>query len=165
MSYTDWKDITAALQSVVTSIALVVGGLWAYQKFRYRREREPRAEFDLDVTFVGSQDGRVLIEVSAFVENKGSVRHPVSNFSITIRYLLDSDPIVDGAKKIKDQVIVPHGGGKHLLWEKTYIDPGLKYRNSYITSVPGEATFVLVLGSFFYGCEEFRMQRLFKVPK
>ncbi|NKN12293.1 hypothetical protein [Rhizobium laguerreae] len=167
MIYTDWtawKDITAGLQSVVTSIAVIVGGFWAYQKFRYRREREPRAEFDLDVFFAGSQDGRVLIEVNAYVENKGSVRHPVSNLSITIRHLLDSDTIVDGTEKIKGQVVTPHGV-THMLWEETYIDPGIRHRNSFITSVPEEATFVLVLGSFSYGLEEFRMQRLFTVPK
>jgi len=168
VDYTDWKDITAALQSVITSIALIVGGFWAYQKFRFRREREPRAEFDLDVFFAGAQAGRVLIEVNAFVENKGSVRHPVSDLSITIRHLLDSDLIVDGTEEIKGQVATPHGV-KHMLWKETYIDPGLRYRNSFITSVPGEATFILVLSSFYYGREEprieFRMQRLFKVPK
>jgi hypothetical protein len=164
VTYSDWKDIAAAVQSLVTSIALIVGGAWAYGKFRYRRERDPRAEFDLDVTFAGTQDGRRLIEVNAYVENKGTVRHPIRDFSITIRHLLESDPIVDGSEAIRFQINVPHAV-KRTLWKKTYIDPGLKYRNSYITSVPAEATFLLVFGRFYYNDDEFRMQRLFKISR
>jgi hypothetical protein len=164
MSYTEWKDIAQAIQSVVTSVALIVGGIWAYSKFRYRREREPRAEFDFDVTFAGSQGGRVLVEINAYVENKGSVRHPVQDLSITIRHLLETDQIVDGAEAINFQTIIPHSV-KRTLWQNTYIDSGIKHRNSYIKSVPAEATFLLILGRFYYNGEEFRMQRLFKVPR
>jgi hypothetical protein len=63
------------------------------------------------------------------------VRHPIRDFSITIRHLLNSDPIVDGTEKINFQVVIPHGV-KRMLWKDTYIDPGLRHRNSYITSVP-----------------------------
>jgi hypothetical protein len=104
------------------------------------------------------------VEINAYVENKGSVRHPVQDLSITIRHLLESDPIVDGEEAINFQTIIPHSV-KRTLWKNTYIDPGIKHRNSYITSVPGEATFLLILGRFYYNSEEFRMQRLFKVPR
>jgi hypothetical protein len=158
------KNVSAAIQSLVTSMALVVGGAWAYTKFRYRREKDPRAECDVELNFVGLQDGRVLVEVSAYVENKGSVRHPVQDFTITLRYLLDSDPVVDGSEQVKFQPNFPHAI-KRELWKETYIDPGLRYRNSYIAALPADATFVLVFGRFYYGNEKFTVQRLFKVPK
>src|SRR5260370_33812327 len=107
MSYDDWKNIAAAVQSVTTSIALIVGGTWAYTKFRYRREKDPRAELEVDVNFVGPQDGRMLVEVSVYVENKGNVRHPIRNFTISIRYLLSSDPVVDGNDQVNFQVNFP----------------------------------------------------------
>ena len=65
MSLDDWKNVFSIVQSGATVVALAVGGLWAYTKFVYRREREPRAEFDVDLSFVGVQDNRRLVEVMA----------------------------------------------------------------------------------------------------
>jgi hypothetical protein len=62
MSLDNWKDIFSIAQSTVTILALVIGGLWAYSKFVYRREKEPRAEVDIDLSFVGIQDNRRLVE-------------------------------------------------------------------------------------------------------
>src|SRR6266567_737796 len=136
MSLDEWVKLLTVVQSLVTIVAIVVGGIWAYTKFIYRREKEPRAEFSVDLDFIGSQGNSWLVEVSAYVENRGLVRQPVRNFKLRLRY----------------------------LYEKTYIDPGLKYRNSYVTSLPLKATFVLLQGSFEYGTEPFTAQKLFKVP-
>ena len=147
----------------MTMLALIIGGLWAYIKFVYRREQEPRAEFDVDLNFVGIQNNHWLIEASAYVENKGSVRHPVRNFKMDIHYLLKDEQPIEGDKDINFQVKFSHSI-KRTLSEETYIDPQLRYRNSYITVVPTEAAFVLVFSKFEYKKEKFTAQRLFKVP-
>jgi len=171
MSLEDWKNVADIIQASVTTIALIVGGVWAYIKFIYRRENVARAEFTIDLDFVGKQSEYWLVEISAFVENKGFTRHQVKNFKINVRYLLNNDTVVDGREDLKFQVKIPHSINKRIedkeryLYRDTYIDPGLRYRNSYITFIPQNATFVLVFGAFEYGKERFTAQRLFKVPQ
>jgi hypothetical protein len=165
-----WIKLFALVQSLITIVAIAVGGAWAYAKFIYRREKEPRAEFTVDLDFVGTQGNSWLVEVSASVENKGLVRHPVKDFKLTLRYLCEDDPIRDGDEKVKFQVVFPHlineriENQERFLWKDTYIDPGLRYRNSYITFLPLKATFVLLQGKFVYGKEPFTAQKLLKVP-
>jgi hypothetical protein len=163
MSGEGWKSLFSIIQSLATTLALIIGGLWAYTRFIYRREKEPRAEFDVDLTFVGTQDGRRLVEVIAHLENKGEVRHPVRNFKLHLLYLLSDDPVADGDDDINFQIEFPNSI-KRTLWNNTFIDPHLRYRNSYITAIPVEATFVVVFAKFEYKRERFTTQKLFKVP-
>jgi len=170
MSLDECVKLLTVVQSLVTIVAIVVGGIWAYTKFIYRREKDPRAEFSVDLDFIGTQGNSWLVEVSAYVENKGLVRHPVRNFKLRLRYLCDDDQVIDGEANLKFKVLFPHsineriGNSERFLYEKTYIDPGLKYRNSYVTSLPLQATFVLLQGNFDYGTEPFTAQKLLKVP-
>jgi hypothetical protein len=76
MTLTDLKDILSIIQLTVHIVAFLTAGIWAYARFVLRRQKEPHAEFDMDLSFVGIQDGFWLVEVSAFVENKGQRRHP-----------------------------------------------------------------------------------------
>ncbi len=108
MSLDEWVKLLTVVQSLVTIVAIVVGGIWAYTKFIYRREKEPRAEFSVDLDFIGTQGNSWLVEVSAYVENKGLVRHPVRNFKLRLRYLCDDDQVIDGEENLKFQVLFPH---------------------------------------------------------
>jgi len=170
MSLDELAKLFTLTQAVATTLALVIAGIWAYIKFIYRREKEPRAEFTIDLEFVGIQGNEWLAEISANVENKGLVRHPVRNFKVVLRYLCAADKVSDGGENIKFQVVFPHSINERidkkerLLWKDTFIDPGLRYRNSYVTFVPVEATFVLLHGSFEYENERFTAQKVVKVP-
>jgi hypothetical protein len=163
MTLEDWKNIAAIAQASAAVAAACVGGAWAYMKFVYRREKEPRAEFDVHLDFVGLQGDRWLVEASAIVDNKGSVRHPVRKFELHLRYLLRDDPLTGGQETINFQPLFPHSI-KQLLWQETFIDPQIRHRNSYIACIPGNATFVLVFAKFEYQDQKFTAQKLFKVP-
>jgi len=79
MTTAEFKDLAEAVAALLTSLAILVAGAWAYWKFVLQMEREPRAEFDLSAEFLGRQDGKWLIEVSAHIANKGKVRHRMTN--------------------------------------------------------------------------------------
>ena len=170
-SLDDWVNLIGVLESFVTIIAIVVAGFWGYILFVSRREKEPRAEFEVDITFVGLHQEHWLVEVSATIENKGLVRHPVNNLRVVVRYLLEDDELVEGNERINYQVTFPHSiderieGKQRIMWQETHIDPSLKYRNSYVTYLPAAAKFALVFGRFEYKGEIFTAQKLFKVPK
>jgi hypothetical protein len=165
MSIAQFKDLAEAISAVVTSLAVLVGGGWAYWRFVIQREREPRAEFDLSAEFVGQQHGSWILEVSGRLANKGSVRHLMKNAMINIRYITASDPIVpsDGRDHF-GQILFPHSTGRRQAWWDSFIDPGLEFRNSYVAYVPAEATFVLLLCRFEYDRGEWPAQRVLKVP-
>ena len=54
------KTIAAVLQV----LALIVAGGWAYWKFIHQRMNEPAADIDIDLKFVGKQDGKWIIEIT-----------------------------------------------------------------------------------------------------
>jgi hypothetical protein len=165
MSMAEFKDLSEAVSAVVSSLAILLGGLWAYWKFVIQREREPRAEFDVTAEFLGVQDGKWLLEVSARLNNKGHVRHLMKNATMNARYLTAADPILESSEKGHfRQVSFPHSIGRRTVWWDSYIDPGLEFRNSYLAWVPAEATYILLLCNFQYDKGVWPAQRILKVP-
>jgi hypothetical protein len=157
-----------AIESVATLVALVIGAIWAYIKFRKRREHAPRIEFLVDIGFVGTLNDEWLVEVQAFVDNKGLVRHVFRKFDFSLRCLYETDPIKEGGKEINYQTEIPHViktgswmSGAH------YIEPGLRTRYSYVATIPRTASFVLLHGRFEYegGEYEHTADKLIKVPE
>ncbi len=165
MGIEDFKNLAEGISAVVSSVAILLGGLWAYWKFVIQREREPRAEFDVTGEFLGVQDGKWLLEISARLNNKGQVRHLMKNATMNIRYLTAADPILESQEKGHfKQVSFPHSIGRRTVWWDSYIDPGLEFRNSYLAWVPAEATYILLLCNFQYDKGVWPAQRILKVP-
>ena len=166
MTLEGFKNLADGIYAVLSSLAIIIGGSWAYWKFVIQKEREPRAEFDLTAEFVGHQDGKWLLEVSARLANKGKVRHQMENATMNVRYLLPTDPVAESPEETQfRQVSFPHSIGRRKIWSNSYIDPGLEFRNSYLTWVPEKATYVLLLCKFQYDKEGvWPAQRVLKVP-
>jgi len=166
MTLEEFKNLVDAIYAIVSTLAIVIGGSWAYWKFVIQKEREPRAEFDLMAEFIGRQDGKWLLEVSGRLVNKGKVRHKMENATMNVRYVLPNDPVVESQEDRQfHQVLFPHSIGRRKIWWDSYIDPGLEFRNSYVTWVPAEATYILLLCKFQYGNERvWPAQRVLKVP-
>jgi hypothetical protein len=166
MSISTFKDIAEGVSSIISALAIIAAGAWAYWKFVLQMERQPRAEFDVNAEFIGVQDRKWLIEVSARIANKGKVRHLMKNATINIRYLTLADPVLESSQEGHfRQVAFPHSIGRRAIWQDSYIDPGLEFRNSYLTWVPEAATFVLLLCNFQYDKgENWPAQRVLKVP-
>src|SRR5258707_5612667 len=166
MDITNFKDLAQGVSAIISSLAILVGGLWAYWKFVIQKERQPRAEFDVTAEFLGVQDGKWLLEVSARLNNKGHVRHLMKNANMNVRYLTAADPVLESPEKGHfQQILFPHSIGRRTAWYDSYIDPGLEFRNSYLAWVPVEATYILLLCNFQYGKEVWPAQRLLKVPR
>lgn len=165
MSISEFKDLAQGISAIVTSVAILFGGLWAYWKFFIQREREPRAEFDVTAEFLGVQDGKWLLEISARLANRGHVRHLMKKANLNVRYLTAADPVLESSEDLYKQISFPHSIGRRTAWWDSHIDPGLEFRNSYLAWVPTEATYILLLCSFEYGKGKWPAQRVLKVPE
>lgn len=168
------------LKLVASVLVGVVSAGWVLWLFLIRREAEPGAELDLDVEFLGKQDGKWLIEVVAKITNRAGVRHWYRQFRVVVRYLLPEDEIIDGGERLNYQLYCKRNiddrvGHPRYFSNSSYIDPRLTFRHSYVTFIPAEATFVWVQLKLMFPrrdgwkpwkkVEELKnSQRLFKVP-
>src|SRR5580704_5181488 len=122
-------DIIKVLPQYVQALAVVTAGGWAYWKFIYQRQKDPASDIDLDLRFVGIQDQKWIIEVTAFLENKSLVQHRYENFTVSIRYLLTADSIEDGDEKILYQLKCPRtindriGGNQRRFGNVDFLNP------------------------------------------
>lgn len=144
---------------------------WAREDERRLKHREysKRLEFLVDVEFVGLQGDVWIVELLAFVHNKGLVDHTITQFDFDLRCMRRGEPTVEGGDDIGGQVLFPHmlktGQWLPALWSGTFIEPGLSTKYSYLTSIPTDATFLLLHGRIDYGDERFHTaERVAVVP-
>jgi hypothetical protein len=169
------KSILEVLPSYVQAAALVVAGGWAYWKFIIQRSNEPATDIDIDLKFIGRQDGQWIIEVTSFLKNQSQVRLEYKNFQVGVRYLLPEDKVKDGDEDLVYQLDFPNTiddrikPNKRRFENAVYINPKQEFRHRYITSVPVNATFVWVRCKFFFMLRDpkpvkVNSQRIFRVP-
>jgi hypothetical protein len=164
------KDLLQAFQSLITAAALVVGGLWAYHRYVREDARHAHIQTSADINFIGKQGDQWIVELIACLKNKGKVQHLVSEF------FFDFDALFSGETAMRSeewggQVNFPHdiARGSFLPAEMSYffIGPGVEAKYSYITSVPADASIVMLHCRFKYTDRAaiHTMERTLRVPK
>lgn len=171
------------LEAGVTSLGLIIGGIWIYFKFISTCENHPKIQFDLDVGIIGRQDKKILIELIAIINNKGLVRHWVNDFICDVLILQKDDPIETGAQKInyqvkfkkfnpvKDKNICNEKYLDRIIWVpenwyNAFIDPGVEQKFTYITAIPEDTTFISLYSRFITKNDFLNSaQRTFSVSK
>jgi hypothetical protein len=157
------RSVVTIIKEGVTTFGVVFGGIWAYRRFGTRREGHPKIEFTLDAKALGVVDDKMLVEVSAILENKGLVRHEISDFTFSLYTLPSKGEIRTDDAKLQGQVRFnkeewncPDEGPKtKRSWiserfGSTFVDPGVTQRYTYIASVPSDTAFVLLRSEFKY---------------
>jgi hypothetical protein len=88
------KDWSSIAQSIVTALSFIVGGWWVYRKFVRAQEKYPNIEFSADINVIGEQGGSLIVELIAYVENKGKAQHEMKEFNFDLNALLPQDPVL-----------------------------------------------------------------------
>jgi hypothetical protein len=141
-------SVAELVPTYLQAFALLTAGVWTYWTFFRQRRNEPATDIDIDVSFLGTQGGFIVVEVMAVLENKSVVRQEYRHFRVNLRYLLPSDRIVDGGSALFRQLYFPHSidhriGGEQRFFPNTlYINPRQRFQHRYETFIPCEATFV-----------------------
>jgi hypothetical protein len=147
-----WKDFAATLQSFGTLIAACVGGVWAYYRFGLGQERYPHIETAADIQFIGQHGDDWIVELAAYVENKGRAQHKMVDLNFELSSINRDDALED-AEEFGGQVLFPHLLKKESLlgdFEYFVVDAGVKAKYSYVTKVPKSASFVILHCMFNY---------------
>lgn len=168
--------LLSIVQSGLTSIAIIFGGFWAYFRFIRQRENNALIDFSVDIVFHSFLDDYWLVEIVAFVENKGKVQHKIYKFDFKLEYLEKTDRVISTSKEEEERgqvkfKILEEGSfmRRKRLKRKSltifhnriftpcisipkkryfFIEPGLKNKYSYVTKVPSN-TDILLLHSWF----------------
>lgn len=174
MTVEGWEQLTAGIESVVTVIALAVGAIWAYFRFRRQREGYGRTDLTADLNFIGRNGDDWVVELVAQVDNKkGLVRHDIAELTFRTRYLLAGDPSTTGGPDVNGQLLFPHKGTSGRFfpkgWGESFVEAGGCNVYRFVTTIPAAARYVLVFERLDYKddpASEFRTsQRVFAVPQ
>lgn len=156
MSPEDFNNVAGAIESIATVVALGVGAYWTYTRFIKQRDDFPFIEFTVDMKFIGKQDGSWIVELVAYLENKGKVQHQFSDLQFDLAALFQNDHLQSRAELFRGQAIFPHEIARRpWIPAGTYfIEPGLRNKYSYVARVPEEATYLMLHGWFTYQNQE-----------
>ena len=160
------KALASGIRDSIPAAAVIVGGIWVLLRFVRNREAYPRVEFDVDVNFVLKQGDFWIVEAVAHFDNKGLVRHNISKFTFSIRYLTASDPVEPDQGFL---VCMPHSAAKGTWlpdsWGDSFVEPGIHTRYSSLARIPKDATAILIHGKFFYENKDWHTaDKLLAVP-
>jgi len=148
------KDDSEILKNIFESIAILIGGGWAFWKFVIQREGKPKIEFNVDFKVIGIHQNEYVTEIIAELQNKGLVREKIYDFKFDLLYLSDKDNIVEGGDEILKQLLFNKRIRRQewfpQKWKYTFADPGIVQRYTYVTHLPIDTKFVLVRSKFKY---------------
>lgn len=87
----DYVQKVQIISTVIQSLAIVIGGIWAYFRFRKKREDRAKAVLGLDVEHFGLDENKILVRVKVKVNNVGNVLLKPAKSTITIDKIIPSD--------------------------------------------------------------------------
>ncbi len=161
----DFKKFGDLLRFTVELIALTIGSSLGFYRFILKKEFHPKIQFNIDLNVIDKTSKGWLIEVIAFIENKGSVRHIIyaKDFTFTVRYLTKKSNISNNTTIQEEKFYtlnfdnkVDDGTNKGYFqmlpnfFGETFIDPSVTQKYSCPLSIPKDATHVLVISKFRY---------------
>ena len=78
---------TSDISSIVTTVALLIVGVWTLYRFGISRELYPKLQFDLDLRHLGNSGDKTIVELVAVITNKGITRQYIHDFKFNDCYL------------------------------------------------------------------------------
>lgn len=88
MTLTDIETALNIFQSLITMIAIVVGGIWSYMLFVSRRQKYPRAKIEHQVSFRPVVSGKLILSLDVTITNQGDVLLSLISWEIKAKQML-----------------------------------------------------------------------------
>ncbi len=108
------KDVVETIESLVTTLALIVGGIWTYILFVKHRQKFPKANLTTEVFQVSISDKKTLVHVIVTISNIGEVLLKLNNWEIRLLQILPLwEPLLS---KIKSEDDLVKEGETEIEW-------------------------------------------------
>ncbi len=148
-----YKNIADILKSIATVISFIVGGIWVYLRFIRQQEKYPNIDFTADINVVGQQGGFWIVELIAFIENKGKAQHKMEEFNFDL-FSISSEEVIETNERWGGQVdfktLIVKGSFLPERFNFFFVDPGTSAKYSFIAKVPSSASFLILHSNFKY---------------
>ena len=148
----DWLEL---LVVGTQTVAIIVGGLYAYYEYRRFRRFKPKVQFDVDFTLhpIAHRAECYLLDVQLTVINRGHVRKYFPKILIGVKALRSEDidaaletrkRVRFGEELVKKHNIVPDAS------DPWWVDSGVTQAFPYPLIVENPGDFVQVNATFYY---------------
>lgn len=81
----NWESLANIVQSVITSAALLSGGVWAYFRFVWGRVNKPRLELNVECDILFNSDNLARLHIKVFLKNVGFSKVSINNDESAVR--------------------------------------------------------------------------------
>jgi hypothetical protein len=144
-------DSALAVPVAAVCLAVLIGGLLAYRRYRAKESAYAHIETSAEISFIGQQDNFWVVELKAILNNKGKVQRRIYGFRFDLNAIHMEDAI-DVSRKWGGQVNFANEIAKGSFVPPGYaycvVGPSVTATYSYVARVPQWATF-LVLHCWF----------------
>jgi hypothetical protein len=91
MALADWKTTAEIVHAVVTSMAVIAGGTWAYFRFVQGRTFKPRIEADVEATWLESRNAVGRLRIRVLLKNIGAGKVTINQrgTAVSVRRIAD----------------------------------------------------------------------------
>ncbi len=88
MNLSELQEIASILQSFITTLAIIIGGLWGYTTFILKRGKYPKAKIEHTIIHRIINDNMLLLSADIFINNVGDVLLSFDSWEITVKQML-----------------------------------------------------------------------------
>lgn len=85
-------DYIEVAESILKSLAIIIGGFWTYHLFVQRRQRFPRVKVEHQIQHYLLEQNKMLLTVKVRITNDGDVLLPLTFMITWVRQLLPTSP-------------------------------------------------------------------------
>jgi hypothetical protein len=146
-------DSRLAVPIAALFLAVLIGGLLAYRRYKARESSYAHIETSAEISFIGQQDNFWVVELKAILNNKGRVQRRIHGFRFDLN-AIHADDTIDVSKKWGGQVNFANEIAKGSFIPPGYaycvVGPSVMATYSYVARVPQWATFVILHCWFDY---------------
>lgn len=147
------NDFFSNIESFITSASMIIGGIWVYMSFIRQQEKYPNINFSADIKVIGKQEGSIIVELLAFIDNRGKAQHKMLEFNFDL-YSISSDEKIETNKKWGGQVdfkkLICQGSFLPKSLDFFFVDPGNSAKYSFIAKIPDNSSFLIFHTNFKY---------------
>jgi hypothetical protein len=148
------KRLADVIIEALKLLAIIIGGIWVYFRFRREDTHSPKVSFDIEIHFFSNYPDASLAEFLMVIKNSGLVKHSFKKITLRVRGISKHDAI--GLWGDTQRVEFPHRivNDADVLYQKKYgsifVEPGVTQTLTFNACIPAEIRFVLARAEFEY---------------
>jgi hypothetical protein len=173
------QEILSSLPGIISTVALVAAGLWAFFRVRVERSHTPHIELDIDCNLYGPEGDYYIAEVIIIVNNRGLVRQDFHSMILKVRAITEDTELhlktiygeqrLEAPDKLLEVEVIKKAETENYL----FVEPGVKHMITYSTKLPvknnetqKKIKYLLLRSKFYYHPKKpHSVERLYSVEQ